>query len=526
MLTAVWFKRDLRLDDHEALWAAAQRGPVLPFYVLEPALWAQGDLDRQHADFIAASAAELDRALRARGSALRLLRGDACEALAALHRETAFTHLESHEETGNNWTFKRDQAVGRWCRRQGVRWTEHRQFGVTRGLKNRNRFSAGWEAHMRAPARSAPAQLPGPRTAPVAWEAEFAQLPVTAFHPAVTHRAPSPAAGESAAQARLEAFFNRDGEDYHRRMSAPATAFQSGSRLSAHLAFGTLSLRRLVQRTRAAGEDPAQGAILSPRARSAFEARLHWHCHFIQKLESEPALEFQSFNRALDQLRPTAPQDRIDAWLRGQTGWPFVDAAMRALQHWGWINFRMRAMLVSVATYPLWLDWRSLNHPLARQFLDYEPGIHLSQLQMQAGVTGINALRIYNPLLQGERLDPQGTFIRRWVPELAPLRSDEIHQPWRLAARRLAQAGVRLRAPGPEPVNGGKASAYPRPLVDFTQAAREARARMGEAQRTEASRRESRRVLLEHGSRKNWGQNPRPKMQTAPQAGPSQGELF
>lgn len=524
VLTVLWFKRDLRLDDHDALQAALARGAVLPLYIVEPDLWRQGDLDLQHARFLEASLKSLDQALRARGSGLWVRSGDAISVLEDLRRTQGMTHLESHEETGNGWTYARDRAVRTWCRAQGIPWREHQTFGVTRGLRNRNRFSRGWASHMTHPARPAPAQLPGPPALAVPWAQLFQDLPVHRFHPAVPHRAPPLAAGEAAAQSRLAHFLEDAGADYHRRLSAPALAVHSGSRLSHHLAWGSLSLRRVVQRVRAAKQQPALASALSPRARSAFEARLHWHCHFIQKLESEPALEVLSFNRALDTLRPRGPSDALDTWLRGQTGWPFVDAAMRALQHWGWINFRMRAMLVSVAAYHLWLDWRDLNHPLARQFIDYEPGIHISQLQMQSGVTGINALRIYNPLLQGQRLDPKGTFIRTWVPELAPLRDDEIHQPWLLSARRLAQAGVRLRAPGPEALT--EAPAYPRPLVDATQAARRARARMGDAQRQEASRQESRRVLMAHGSRKNWGQNPRPKLKTAPEEGPFQGELF
>ena len=524
VLTVLWFKRDLRLDDHEALQAALARGPVLPLYIVEPDLWRQGDLDLQHARFLEASLRALDQALRARGSGLWVREGHAVSVLEALRRSEGFTHLESHEETGNGWTYARDRAVKAWCRAEGIPWGEHQTFGVTRGLRNRNRFSRGWEGHMTRPARPTPARVPGPPAPAVPWTQLFQNLPTSAFHPAVPHRSAPLVAGEGAAQARLTAFLEEAGADYHRRMSAPAQAVRSGSRLSHHLAWGSLSLRRVVQRVRAAKQQPEQAPALSPRARSAFEARLHWHCHFIQKLEAEPALETVSFNRALDTLRPRGPSDALDAWLRGQTGWPFVDAAMRALQHWGWINFRMRAMLVSVAAYHLWLDWRDLNHPLARQFIDYEPGIHISQLQMQSGVTGINALRIYNPLLQGQRLDPKGTFIRTFVPELAPLRDDEIHQPWLLSARRLAQAGVRLRAPGPEALTANPA--YPRPLVDAAQAARSARARVGTAQRQEASRQESRRVLMAHGSRKNWGQNPRPKLKTAPQKGPFQGELF
>ena len=162
MLTVLWFKRDLRLDDHEALQAAVARGPVLPLYIVEPDLWRQGDLDLQHARFIEASLSALDQDLRARGAGLWVREGDAVAVLEDLRCKEGMTHLESHEETGNGWTYVRDRAVRAWCRAQGIPWGEHQTFGVTRGLRNRNRFSRGWEGHMSRLARPAPARIPTP----------------------------------------------------------------------------------------------------------------------------------------------------------------------------------------------------------------------------------------------------------------------------------------------------------------------------------------------------------------------------
>ena len=131
--------------------------------------------------------------------------------------------------------------------------------------------------------------------------------------------------------------------------------------------------RSVVQAVRLAA---VEGRMPKVAAR-AFLSRCHWHCHFIQKLESEPAIEFKAFNAACDELR-SGPLNRrkLEAWQAGLTGYPFVDACMRALKAQGWINFRMRAMLVSFAAYHLWLDWRSFRDWLACQFIDYEPGIH------------------------------------------------------------------------------------------------------------------------------------------------------
>ena len=228
-----------------------------------------------------------------------------------------------------------------------------------------------------------------------------------------------------------------------------------------------------------------------PRALSAYEGHLHWHCHFIQKLESEPAIEFSNIQQATHALRPTTPDpDKLAAWTRGETGWPLVDACMRALDHHGWINFRMRAMLTSVASYQLWMHWREPGLHLARQFVDYEPGIHWPQAQMQSGTTGINTLRIYNPVKQSIDQDPAGRFIRTWLPELAAVPDEWIHTPWRMPDAEQTRRGVRIGRD------------YPAPLVDHEAAARRARQRIQDARRGPEASRQSRSIYVQHGSRK------------------------
>jgi len=165
---------------------------------------------------------------------------------------------------------------------------------------------------------------------------------------------------------------------------------------------------------------------------SAFGSRLAWRCHFVQKIEDQPEIETNCMHPAFEGLREQAHNPAyFQAWATGQTGYPFIDACMRNLIAEGWITFRMRAMLVSFASYQLWLDWRVTGHHLARLFTDYEPGIHYSQLQMQSGVTGINAMRVYNPIKQSQEHDPKGTFILKWVPELRAIPSEYIHEPWK-----------------------------------------------------------------------------------------------
>jgi len=184
-----------------------------------------------------------------------------------------------------------------------------------------------------------------------------------------------------------------------------------------------------------------------------FSGRLRWHCHFMQKLEDEPAIEWRNFSRSHDGLRPgdgvpETPQDRerFERWCEGRTGYPMVDACMRQLRTTGWINFRMRAMLVSFAAYQLWLHWREPGLFLARQFLDFEPGIHWSQMQMQSGTTGVNTLRIYSPAKQARDHDPQGLFVRRWVPEI-----DTPAYPGPVVDERVALAAAKQRLYGLRP---------------------------------------------------------------------------
>lgn len=189
--------------------------------------------------------------------------------------------------------------------------------------------------------------------------------------------------GRRAGAATLEGFLRERGEAYHRELSSPLTVYDACSRLSTHLARGTVSIRELAQATRHRREQVAALAQSSgqrgtwPKALSAFEGRLHWHCHFMQKLESEPRIEFENMHPACDGLRDPIPdQERLDAWRQSQTGFPFVDACRHALIHTGWINFRMRAMLVSFSAYHLRLHRREPGLHLARVSTDYEPGIH------------------------------------------------------------------------------------------------------------------------------------------------------
>jgi deoxyribodipyrimidine photo-lyase len=463
MVQVVWFKRDLRVTDHRPLVEAARRGPVLPLFLLEDEISAAPDWSPLHAKFQQASLWNLHERLQELGTGLVVRRGDAVAALEEVRRELGPISLWAHEETGNGVTYARDRRVRKWARETGVAFTEFPHNGVVRRLRSRDGWARQWEARMVEPLTAPPLSLEG--TGATGLGLEPARIVP---------------AGDV-----LDSFLNERGRRYTSEMSSPLTAERACSRISEYLAWGVISMREVVQRTRVRAanvNDPEWR-----RSLRSFDARLHWHCHFVQKLEDEPRIEYENFVRAFDGMRENDfRRDWFQAWAEGRTGYPFVDACMRYLHATGWINFRMRAMLVSFASYHLWLHWREPALHLARLFRDYEPGIHYSQMQMQSGTTGINAIRIYNPIKQGLDQDPTGEFIRCWLPEAAG-RTD-VHTP----------------------------SA---PIVDHVEAVRLARARIGEARRRAGVWEERREVAVKHGSRKGSPRRPAKKLA-------SQGVLF
>jgi deoxyribodipyrimidine photo-lyase len=294
----------------------------------------------------------------------------------------------------------------------------------------------------------------------------------------------------------LQSFLYRRGRRYQQDLSSPLTAAASCSRISVHLAYGTISMRQVVHALRERRDELAgvdhEDAGQWRQALSAFDSRLHWHSHFMQKLEDAPRIEHESFIPDFDALR----EDEFDetlyaAWKAGRTGFPMVDACMRCLRTTGWLNFRMRAMLCSFAAYDCWLDWRRFAPFYAQLMADYEPGIHYPQVQMQSGTTGINAVRIYNPVKQGKDHDPDGTFIRRWVPELRGVtNAASVHAPWTMPPIEQHATGCVV------------GEDYPERIVDHNAAYHHANDRIGALRKQPAIKAKKEKVLEKHGSRR------------------------
>lgn len=507
----VWFKRDLRVHDHAALHRAARRGPVLPLFILEDEQLFHPEFAAHHYRHLCACLAELRADLARLGAPLLLRRGEAVAVLDGLRREledggAPLAALWAHQETGNAVSYARDQRVRAWARAVGLPFFEPPQNGVVRRLQGRDTWAERWEQRMAAPLLPAPAAL-----RPALLDAAPGPLPTAAeLGLAPSGQTPHPA-GERAARQTLEDFLERRALGYQRHISSPLSAEAGSSRLSAHLAFGSVSLRTVVQanRARRAAWEEEGGPEAAHWARSlrAFGSRLHWHCHFMQRLESEPELEWRELHPAFAGLRDDPGRDpeaaeRLAAWQQGRTGYPMVDACMRSLLHTGWLNFRMRAMLVSFAAYHLWLPWQVTGLHLARQWIDNEPGIHWPQMQMQSGAAGINRLRVYSPVKQAREQDPEGEFIRRWVPELAHLPVAALAAPWRAGGPLLAVQAD-----------------YPAPVVPESAGA-QARARVERLRESPEFAEAALAVYTEHGSRlkSRWGHRSPAKLSARPPA--------
>ena len=504
-LQLLWFKRDLRIADHAPLAGATAAGPVVAVYVHEPEQQQAADRDLRHECARRDALDELRSSLLARGGTLLELHGALPDVFATLHAALPFAAIWAHEETWNALSYARDRRVRAWAKHAGIAMHELPSNGVVRRLASRNGWADTWQQRMRAPIVSTPARIltPAASVTDAAWQALPVEMRWAAAREVAPVVAPSWAewqrGGEARAHDMLQSFLSARGQDYRRAMSSPNEAPASCSRLSTALAFGTMSVRQAYQaarrRARALRDENATrrepDAAQWTHSLVSFASRLHWHCHFIQKLEDEPRLEHTHYAPIFDGLRPAEPDmDRLRAWRDGQTGYPLVDACMRSLRVTGWLTFRMRAMVMSFASYHLWLDWRHTGPILARWFTDYEPGIHWTQCQMQSGTTGINTIRIYNPYKQAEEHDAAGAFVRRWVPELSALSDADLIRPEHTPLMMQQMTGCLIGRD------------YPLPIVHHETAYAFARDRMHAIKLMAQQSGSAARVYEQHGSRR------------------------
>jgi len=465
-MDVIVLQRDLRLLDNPALFYGSKKRNYCVIYVYDKNYWQSYGRSPRQLKFAVDCLKELEQNLKKLNSKIHIFEGSFEELSIFLNKELPCSKIHLNHCTDN--LYHRRDLKKFLSNFKGDEVDIYDNFGLQLHEFNRDNWSRDWNLIMSRSLLSSPCNSTFDKKLPLLNFEDFEQsLNINALNLSRIQKG-----GEKLASELLGSFFEYRVDGYSKKMSCPREAEIACSRLSPHIAFGSISIRKIYQELN-------NILFFSPFKKDlySFKKRLHWHCHFIQKLETEPELESRSMHPFCDELRTEENSELIEKWIKGQTGFPFLDACISYLNSHGWINFRMRAMIMSFASYNLWQPWQKTSPLLAELFTDFEPGIHISQVQMQSGVTGINLPRIYSVFKQSLDQDPFAEWTKKIIPELKNVETDLIH-------------------------NAELKELYFDKIVDPKLSAKKARDTIWAMRKNKDFKKIAREVYLKHGSRK------------------------
>jgi deoxyribodipyrimidine photo-lyase len=478
-INLVWLKRDLRLEDNEAIVNAMEsENPVLLLYVFEQLLMDDEHYSERHWNFVKQSLVDLNQQLEVYDSKILVVTSDMIAVVNQLLNHYNISDIFSHQETGILVTYERDKSFIRYCKNNQITWHESINNGVQRGLTNRDQWIEKCNSYFEIEPLTFQ-----PKEGQLLSIEDIEELETMFTTPNLETHLDSPfqKGGRTMGLKYLDSFLDKRYENYMFHISKPELARTGCSRISPYISWGNLSIREVYHRAH-----HLKKTAQNKKPLEAFMSRLRWQSHFIQKFEMEHTMEEASINKGFHKLKKEISKDYQDAWKTGQTGFPLIDACIRCLNETGYLNFRMRALVVSFFTHNLWQPWQEATTHLSQMFLDFEPGIHFPQLQMQAGETGTNILRIYNPIKNSYEHDPKGNFIKKWVPELKDLDLQFVHEPYLMTEMEQGFNDFKLGVD------------YPFPIVDMDETRRKASDTLWNIRKNKMVRKESERILKKH----------------------------